>query len=185
MKKTLTIISAIIALNCSAAWAGEWKIIPQKSKIEFQALQNDSKVSGSFEKFSGKIDFDPAQLKTSKVEIEIDTASLKCSLSDCISTLQTAEWLSVKTFPKATFSADKFTKISDKKFSANGKLTIKNKSVPAAIEFVLEEYSQSNARAVGSAKVKRSDFAIGAKDPANAHGVKDEVIVNFTINATK
>ncbi len=184
MKKA-SLITALFLVVPFISSAAEWKIIPEQSKIEFRATQNASIISGSFKKFSGKINFDPAQLKTSKVEIEIDMSSVEASLSDAVETLKKPDWLSIKIFPKATFFTDKFTKISDKKFSAEGKLVIKDKSVPTKLEFALEEYSPSKARAVGSLAIKRSDFAIGAKDPTNAHGVKDEVTVAFVIAAVK
>ncbi len=185
MKKIFLLAAfALLSLN-SVANAAEWKIVPQKSKIEFVAMQNDAKVSGSFKNFSGKINFDKAQLTSSKVEIEIDMNSVEASLSDAAPTLKTSEWFAVKAFPKATFVSEKFTKISDKKFSADAKLTIKNKAVPTKIEFAFEEYSTNKAKAVGTATIKRSDFGVGAKDPANAHGVKDDVVVSFVVEAVK
>ena len=183
--KKLALVTAVLLAIPYISSAADWKIVPEKSKIEFKATQNNATVSGSFKKFSGKINFDQAQLKTSKVEIEIDTNSVEASLSDAAPTLKTPEWLSPKAFPKATFVADKFTKISDKKFSADGKLTIKDKSIPTKLEFTFDEYSATKAVANGSVTIKRSDFMIGAKDPANAHGVKDEVVVSFVVNAVK
>jgi len=167
------------------ASATEWKIVPDQSKIEFAAMQNSSKVLGSFKKFSGKINFDPAQLKTSKIEIEVDIASVASPTADAASTLQAADWFSSKIFPKAIFTANKFTKISDKKYNAEGNLAIKGKVVAATLEFILEEYSATKAKVAGSAIIKRSDFAIGAKDPANAHGIADSVHVSFIVNAIK
>lgn len=183
MKKI--ILATILLLTPTLSSAADWKIITDKSKIEFSAMQNSTKITGSFKKFDGKIDFDQTQLKNSKIAITIDTNSLTTSLSDATSTLQTLEWLGVKAFPKATFNADKFAKISDKKFSAAGILTIKDKSVPANLEFSFSEYSAKKAIAIGFLTIKRSDFQIGAKDPANAHGVQDDIVINFTINAIK
>ncbi len=185
MKKIFLYAIAATLLAPTLSNAAEWKIVPAQSKIEFKATQNSSAVTGSFKKFSGKINFDPAQLKTSKVEIEIDIVSVEASLSDAVSTLKTPEWFSSAAFPKATFVAEKFTKVSDKKFTADGNLTIKGKSVPTKLEFTLEEYTAAKAKAVGLVTIKRADFAIGAKDPANAHGVKDEVAVSFVVNAVK
>ncbi len=183
MKKLILITTLLLTPALSSA--ADWKIIPDKSKIEFATMQNSTKITGSFKKFDAKIDFDQAQLKSSKVTIAIDMTSLATSLSDATSTLQTAEWLAVKAFPKATFSADKFVKISDKKFNAMGSLTIKDKSVPANLEFSFSEYSAKKAVATGLVTIKRSDFTIGAKDPANAHGVQDDVVVTFVVNAIK
>jgi len=183
--KKLTLFLLTLIIIPALSKAADWKIINEKSKIEFIATQNDSKITGQFKKFSGKINFDPTQLKTSKVEIEVDLNSVEASLSDAVSTLKTPEWFSVKIFPKAIFVADKFVKVSDKKFTADGKLTIRNKTVPTKIDFALEEYSSKNAKAVGSITIKRSDFEVGPKDPANAHGVKDDVAVSFVVSAIK
>ncbi len=165
--------------------ATEWKIIPDQSKIEFATTQNSSKVLGSFKKFFGKINFDPTQLKTSTIEIEVDIASVASSTTGAALTLQAIDWFSAKDSPKAIFTANKFTKISDKKYTAEGNLTIKGKAVATILEFTLEEYSAAKAKVVGSTTIKRSDFAIGAKDPANAHGIADSVVVSFAVNAIK
>lgn len=183
--KKLILIATLFFISPTLSNATDWKIIPEQSKIEFKAMQNNSTVSGSFKKFSGRINFDPAQLKTSKVEIEVEVGSVEASLADAAPTLKTPEWFSAKAFPKATFIADKFAKNGDKKFSADGILKIKDKSVPAKLDFSLDEYSTTKAKATGSVMIKRSDFGIGAKDPSNAHGVKDEVAVSFIVNATK
>jgi polyisoprenoid-binding protein YceI len=164
----------------------EWKIISEKSKLEFKATQDKSPFSGSFKKFGGKINFDPAQLKNSQVAIEVDTSSVEISLgSDATQTVKASNWLSTKAFPKATFNAENFSTSDNKKFQAKGNLTIKNKTIPATLDFVLEEYSNSTARAVGSISIKRSQFEIGDKDPSKANGVQEDVVVNFVINAKR
>ncbi len=184
MKKIFFAI-LLLAASSTLSYAESFKIIPQKSKIEFKAMQNNSAILGSFKKFEGKIDFDPQKLANSKVEIEIETSSYDCSLSDCLNSLKTAQWLDVTQFAKAIFKADKFVKTGEKKYKANGNLTIKGKTSPSELEFVLDEYNKSSASAHGQAVIKRSNFDVGAKDPANAHGVKDEVAITFVVNAVK
>lgn len=128
MKKFLTIFAILlfsITIANAADLAPAWKIIPAKSKIEFKVAQDNSIISGSFKKFSGKINFDPAQLKTSKVEIEIDIASVDASLASASETLQGTSWFASKAFPKATFTATKFSSKDNKNYRADGVLTIK------------------------------------------------------------
>jgi polyisoprenoid-binding protein YceI len=165
--------------------AGEWKIMPQKSKIEFRAHHQDSFINGSFKRFRGKINFDPNQLQKSQVKIDIDTGSVEISFDEATNTVKSTKWLAVSTFPTATFTAGKFTSFGGKKFRADGQLTIKGNTVPLSIDFVFEEYSKIYARAVGTALIKRSLFEIGDKDPKKANDIKDEVDVIFTINAEK
>lgn len=184
MKKSLLIAILFVAIPTLSS-AANWKIIDNQSKIEFKATQNSSTITGSFKKFSGKIDFSPTQLETSRVEIEIDINSVEASLSDAAPTLKTAEWFSVKIFPKATFVANKFTKVSAKKFIADGILNIKGNAIATKLEFVLDEYSATKAHATGTTTINRSNFAIGAENPENAHGVQNEVVISFVIDAVK
>jgi len=70
-------------------------------------------------------------------------------------------------------------------YRANGSLSIKGKKVPATIEFVLNENSQTTASATGKLKIQRSAFGIGDRDVKKANGVKDDVEITFTINAER
>ena len=180
--KNFSLISSASAAEPTAA---AWKIIPQNSKLEFKTTQDKSTVSGEFSKFEGKINFDPKQLAGSKIAITIDTASINSSFKEAIEALKTAEWLASTTNPKATFVSNKFVKIDDKKFRAEGNLTIKGKTVPTNLNFILTEFSANKAVATGSTIIKRSDFGIGNKDVGKANGVKEEVEIQFTINAIK
>lgn len=182
MKKYLVLFYALFLIP-NFANAKEWKIDASQSKIEFTTMQNNSKITGSFKKFSGLINFDRNNLTGNKIDINIDISSVEASLSDAVLTLKTDAWFNLAKFPTANFKAEKFTKISDKKFKADGKLTIKGATIPLVLEFTFDEYSPSKAKAGGKTIIRRADFGIGAKDPANAHGVKDEVEVNFVIVA--
>jgi polyisoprenoid-binding protein YceI len=154
--------------------------------LEFKVNQDNSSVHGSFKRFSGKIYFDKNQLNKSKIAIDIYTSSVATSFAESLEILKSKTWLSVENFPNASFKAEKFTAISGgKSFRADGKLTIKGKSTPLSLEFVLEEYSANNAKAVGKAKIKRSSFEIGDRDPKKANDLKDEVEINFVVSAKK
>ena len=172
--------------DTAAAKVDEWKIIPSKSKLEFRAIQENSNITGSFRKFDGKINFDKNQLTKSKIQIDIDTTSIDISFNEALDTIKNATWLSVQAFPKATFTASRFTNLSAQKtFRADGMLTIKGKTIATPVEFILEEYSQTKARAVGKTTIKRSAFLVGDRDPKKANGVKDEIEITFTINAER
>lgn len=185
MKKILTIFSLLFFSNAAnAAEITAWKIIPAQSNISFKVTQDATPILGSFKKFNGQINFDKAQLAKSNITIEVETASVTSSLVEASGTLQSPEWMSSKAFPKAVFTANKFTQ-NGKGYKAEGKLTIKGKSVPTTLDFTLEEYSATKARAVGTTTIKRTAFAVGDADVKKANGVKDDVEITFTINAEK
>ncbi len=183
MKFLLTAIALLLYSSNSFAVVKQWQIIADQSKLEFVANQAGSDVKGSFKKFSGEILFDKNALNASKVNIEIDLSSVFTSSSETVETLKSKDWLDIKSFVKATFKSEKFSKISENKFSTTGILTIKNKAVPVKLEFEFKEYSASQAKAVGTATLNRNDFGIGNKDEKLANGVKGVVKVNFEIVA--
>lgn len=166
--------------------AAEWKIIPAKSSLQFQATQDKSLINGSFKKFDGKILFDKNLLNKSSIEINIDTSSVETAFAEGLETIKSNEWLSTSIFPKATFKANRFVAVSGaNSFEGVGTLTIKGKTVPTTISFTLPVYSAVSARAEGTATIKRSSFGIGNRDIKKANGVKDDVIVNFVIEAER
>ena len=66
-----------------------------------------------------------------------------------------------------------------------GDLTLKGKTLPFGFDFFFEELSPQSASVNASFVLKRSDFAIGDKDPKKANDVKDDVIVKFVLNAVR
>ncbi len=163
--------------------AKSWQIVEDQSKIEFVATQNNSKIIGSFKKFNGKIIFDKNNLEKSDVDINVDITSLETSFSGATETLRTKDWLDIATFHNANLKTTKFTKISDNEFQADAILTIKDISAKVLIYFSFDNYDENGAKASGKAVIKRSDYNIGAKNPQNAHGVLDDVAINFVLNA--
>src|SRR5690606_38063937 len=126
--------------------------------------QNNSPVQGEFTSFSGNIEFDPAALATSKVNIEVDRNSVSASYAEVPVTLRNDDWFAVKLFPKAVFEAANFSKQDDGRFEADGTLTIRDKKAPVKLNFTLDEYSETSALAKGSTIIRRNDFGVGQGD---------------------
>lgn len=165
--------------------AKEWKLSPQKSKVEFTAFQNSSTVTGSFKRFTGNINFDPTNLTKSSVKIEVDTTSIDTSFPEASQIAQNAAWLATSAFPKATFASDRFIAIGSKEFQVEGQLTIKGKTLATKFYFILDSYSNDSLSATGSFTIKRSDFGISDKDPKKASDVQNGVDIKFTISADR
>lgn len=175
----------IMFANTVFAAAQAWKIIPENSKIVFTAIQNGAQVLGKFSKFKGTINFDPAQLNESKVNIIVDMNSLSTSYNDLTDTLKNAEWFNLKVFPEAVFNAEKFTKTGDNQYEATGTLTIRDKSEPVTLVFTMEQPTADTAVVKGSTTLRRTAFGIGQGEWSSVTEVQDYVKVIFTVNATK
>lgn len=181
-------LALIMLPSFAGAEVPSWKIVPKDSEITFTAIQNNAPIKGSFKDFTGEINFDPTQLDKSHVKIVINVDSMAASDSDILKTLLTPDWFDAKKFPKATFTADKFVKAEKNKksedtFQANGQLTIRDKTAPVTLSFVLTEYSPTKATATGSTVIKRSVFGVGQGEWSSPTVVKDDVQIDFKIKA--
>ena len=163
----------------------EWQIVPVESSLSFTGTQNGAPVSGHFQSFSGKINFDPNQLDKSNVQIFIDMGSIFTPYGQVADTLKTSDWFNIKAFPQAIFKATQFTKLTDNNYQANGTLTLRDKTLPLTIIFTLQEYTNKKAKVQGSTSLHRTLFGIGQGDWANTMIVKDKVDIQFSILATK
>jgi len=182
IKKIIFLILLIFPSFCLAT---SWQIISNKSSIHFSATQNNSPITGEFKNFSGDIEFDPNQLSKSHIKIIVDIDSVATSFKDVQDALKTADWFDVASFPKATFSADDFKKTGDDTYAANGKLTLRNKTMPITLNFKLIKYTDNEAMISGKTELKRSDFDVGKGEWSSTKQIKNEVVVNFEIEAQK
>lgn len=184
LMRVLIFLFSILCLS-TIATASEWHILPGKSSLNFIATQNNAPVTGEFKTFSGKIDFDQQALNKSHVEITVDTDSVTTSFKDVADALKTAEWFDAKAFPKAIFTSTNFKKINDKDYEADGKLTLRDKTLPLTLYFTFEKYTDKEAVVIGHAILKRTDFGVGQGEWKKTDGVKDLVEIHFKIEAKK
>ncbi len=163
-----------------------WKVVQDKSKLDFEFNQDNSSIRGSFKKFGGEIKFDPNKIQDSNINIDIDTSSLELSFVNALETAKSSKWLATSAFPKANFKARNFVKLSaENKYQAKGHLTIKGRSIPTTITFTLEKYGKLSAKATGNATINRNRFGVGDENFAKSNKIDDEIKINFTINAQK
>ena len=184
VRKLLFLLILLVPVLAVAA-VPSWQIVPMQSTLSFTATQNGAPVTGKFKNFSGDISFDPAQLNASHIKIMIDMNSVSAADNDVSSTLKTADWFNVKLFPQAVFTADKFVKTGANAYQANGNLTIRDKTLPVTVNFVIQDYAAAAAHAKGSATIKRTQFGIGSGEWANTDSIKDDVQINFALSGVK
>lgn len=180
---SLGLLAVISSVMVSAKGIPEWQIVPSESQITFTATQNGAPVTGSFKSFTGDIHVDPENYKTSTIHIIVDINSLTTSYSDLIETLTSEDWFNAKMFPKADFSATKFSKLSNKTYKADGELTIRDKSAPVTLIFTAVESPENHGVIEGQTVIKRSTFGVGQGEWASTDEVKDDVTVNFKVGA--
>ena len=166
------------------AAAQKYPITPEHCKIEFVGSKVTGSHNGSFQKFTGEIDYtgDPT---TSRVSFSLDTNSITTDDPKLTEHLKTADFFDVAKYPQAKFESTAIKAGGDKGAShtVTGNLTLhgvtKSVSFPATIA------------ATADAITVNSDFAINRKDfginyaGAADNLIRDEVVLKLTIHAPK
>ncbi len=184
LKKCLASLLLLIPMVAKSS-PPSWQIVPAESQLTFTATQNGAAVSGEFKTFTGTLLIDPNDLKNSSIDIVVDINSVSASYAQLRDTLISPDWFNAKLFPKAEFKATQIEKTGDKAYQAKGTLTIRDKTVPITLTFTGEQPDPNKGIVVGSTTVKRTQFGIGQGDWAGTDEIKDDVMVNFKVVATK
>ena len=115
-----------------------WNIDPAHTSIEFAVKHMMfTTVRGRFKQFSGTIEADEQNPGQSKVQVEIDAASIDTGAADRDTHLKSPDFLDVQNHPKITFRSKRVEGASAKagdRFKVTGVLTIRG----TAMEIVLD-----------------------------------------------
>ena len=131
----VSIAAASIALP-SLARAADYVIDTEKAHafIQFRIKHlGYSWVLGRFNDFNGKFSYDEAKLTTSKVEVNIKTASIDTNHAERDKHLRSDEFLGVGKFPEAHFVSNGYKENADKSAVLSGDLTLHGVTHPVTI----------------------------------------------------
>ena len=182
--KAVTGEASRAASPASAAQGMKYLITPQNSKIEFVGSKVTGSHNGSFQDFSGQVDY-TGNVETSHVNITIKTDSLTTDTADLTKHLKTADFFDVAKYPEATFVSTSIKAGGENGAShtVTGNLTLhgatKSVSFPATIA-VTPDVASVDA----NFSINRKDFGINYAGAAN-NLIRDDVVLKLTIRANK
>lgn len=160
---TAALVTAALAISATAQ-AATWTIDPAHSSVGFNIRHIFSKVPGSFDKFSGTIDYDPANPAAASVKVEIDPASINTKTQKRDDHLRSADFFDVAQFPAMSFTSTKVTKGDGNALSVEGNLTMHGvtKPVTLAVTFLGSGPAQPGQKAgfEATTTIDRKDFGI-------------------------
>lgn len=183
--KAKTFALAALTLTAGLALAAaQWTLQPAASKISFVAKQAGAEFEAVFQKFTADIKFDPKDLAGSRFDVTIDMASVNSKDVERDTELKTPALFDTRKFPTARFVADKFSDKGGGKYSATGKLTIRDVTKDTPIEFTFAEKGGA-ATLTGTSSIKRLDFGVGQGEWKDTSGVPNDVKVRFTLSLKK
>ena len=185
-------LCALLSLGATtaAAEAPDWAV-EADSNVGFVARQAGAAVEGRFEQFTAEIAFDPAQLESSRVAVEIDIDSVNSESSDRDSTIRSEALFDVATWPTARFEAERFEQTGDNLYTAHGQLTMRDVTREVELPFELtvtdhpSEADALQARAAGELTVLRLDYGVGQGQWQDTSVVANEVVIRIEIIAKR
>ena len=211
MRRTpLSVVVAVCALMMATALAGltparttqvkfapipsgEYRIDTAHSVIAFAIKHNEiALVRGRFREFSGKINFNDADITKSSVEVTAKVESINTGVDRRDAHLRTADFFDVATYPEMTFKSTHVEKKGNNQYVLHGDLALRGITKPVAIPFTLAgaiKDGQGNTRfgVAGQTTINRRDFGVtwGKTMENGGLDVGNEVMIDLQLEAVK
>lgn len=170
--------AALLALGTAAFAAASAPVDAGKSRITATFTQMNVPVEGRFERFTGTVDYDAADVAASSAHLAIDTASFDIGDDDYNAEVRKPEWFDSKAHPTATFKSSAIRPLGADRFEASGTLSLKGRtqSVKAPVTVKTEGGTR---RFEGELPVSRAAFGLG--DAEWNEVLEDKVLVRFVV----
>ncbi|MDE2401061.1 MAG: YceI family protein [Burkholderiales bacterium] len=159
--------------------AAEQTLVPTQSEITFVAKQLGVPMDGRFKRFAAQTAFDPHQLPTSKIALQIELGSVSLNPEADVELVK-PDWFNAAQFPKATFQSSAIKALGGGRFEVTGKLAIKGHARDLVVPVQLSQ-AKGLSTAVGSFVIKRLDFKVGDGEWADPSLVTNDVQVKFKL----
>ena len=182
--KSKAVTSQAAPVSANSTQGEKYLITTANSRIEFIGSKVTGSHHGSFQKFSGEIDYAGAAEK-SRVSLNIEMSSVTTDTPDVTKHLQTADFFDVAKFPQATFVSTEIKTGGDKGAShtVTGNLTLHG--VTKSIAFPATIAVDPGAITVESTfAINRKDFGINYAGAAD-NLIRAEVVLSLHVRAVK
>ncbi|MGD9353859.1 MAG: YceI family protein, partial [Desulfobacterales bacterium] len=139
MRKTIKITATVMffmAIVMQAYAAGSnWKLDPAHSGIYFEIDHIYAATRGYFEKFDGKVIFDPDNLDGSSFDFKVEVDSINTGNSKRDGHLEGDEFFDTRKFPVMSFKSTSIKKVEGDQYVVEGTMTVKDVSKSVSVPF--------------------------------------------------
>ena len=195
MRRRMILAAAVLCLAAPGLLhAAPWEFDPAHTGVHFKVRHlMISSVRGEFEKVSGKIVYDEADVTKSSADITIDTGSINTRVAIRDEHLRSPDFLDVAKYPAISFKSKRVEKAGNGTLKMTGDLTIRGvtKEVVLTVEGPTTTIKDpgGNYRVGGQAitKINRKDFGLVWNKPLETGGVVvgDEVEITIDVEIYK
>jgi len=187
----IALFTVLAAAGAATVSAETYVIDPVHSSIGFSVRHMViSNVKGTFDKFEGKIEFDPDHVDACSVEFSIETESLNTKNEERDADVSSGEFLDATNHPKITFKSRKVSRV-DNDWRAVGDLTIRGVTKEVELAFALNGPITNPwgqiviGIEVETLKINRQDFGVSWNKKMDNGGliVSDDVKIDIQLEA--
>jgi len=158
-----------------------WLVAPG-STLGFESSWSGQPVRGRFDRWQADIAFSPEALERSSVAVTVDVASVDTGDEQRDATLPSGDWFDSADHPQAVYTANRFRKIGDQRFLAQGRLELRGVSRPLELPFRLV-IDGDRAEAHGTATIDRTAFGIGQGEFSATDQIPAKVTIVIDLKA--
>ena len=163
----LLAVAAIAAASAAQAPAQRYELDPVHSRIVFSIGHNGySSALGTFSRPRGTLYLDHEDLSRSRVEVEVDLATLDLGDTGFNQRILKRDFLDASAHPLARFVSNRVEVLDEQRLRVQGVLTLRGVEGPLVLEARLNKRARSRytlRRTAGfsaSARLQRADFGI-------------------------
>jgi polyisoprenoid-binding protein YceI len=178
---TATSLSAVAPPGQTARYTFDQSL----SKVSWVGSKVTGKHEGGFGTFKGTVDVGDGAPEKSKVDVDIDAASITSDAEKLTGHLKSGDFFDVQTHPKATFVSTKIEKGGEKgaTHTITGNLTIKG--ITKAITFpATVQIAGDTANVDAEFAINRRDFSLNYAGMPNDL-IRDDVVIKLAIRSKK
>ena len=138
MRRRILLTAAVLCLAAPGLLhAAPWEFDPDHTGVHFKVRHlMVSSVRGEFEKVTGKIVYDEADVTKSTADITIDAASVNTRAAKRDEDLRSPNFLDVAKHPKITFKSKRVEKAGTGTLKMTGDLTIRGVTKPVTLDVI-------------------------------------------------
>lgn len=190
MRRMHLLAALLLLASPGPLHAGSWEFDPDHTGVHFKVQHlMVSSVRGEFEKVSGKVVYDEADVTKSAADITIDAASINTRVAKRDAHLRSPDFLDAEKHPKITFRSKRVEKAADGRIRMTGDLTIRGVTKEVALDVEgpspAVKDPMGNLRVGGHAttKIRRKDFGLTWNKAIETGGVVvgDEVEITIDV----
>jgi polyisoprenoid-binding protein YceI len=186
--KKFSLVVPILFVISAAAQTETWQIDPNHSAAHFAVRHfGISTVRGAFQKMSGTVQYDPANVAKSAVDVTIEAGSVDTRVEARDKDLRSPNFFDVEKFPRITFKSKRVEEAGKGKLKVIGDLTIHGVTKEVVLDVdgpngpMKDPRGNQHMGINATTQINRKDFGVNG----GGAGVGDDVQITLDVEMVK